>query len=152
MFLYFLDIYPGMELPGHTVALMHVNLSKPQETVKDREAWCAVCRPWSCSQTQLSDWKTMKAALFSVFWETAILFSTVATPIYIPTKRTRVPFSSHPRQHQLFVFWWQPLWQVWGDTSVWFWSDSPINTCHLFVISLPAFSLTCLFHIAWFQS
>ena len=37
MFLYFLDIYPGMELSGHIVALMHVNLSKLQETVKDRE-------------------------------------------------------------------------------------------------------------------
>ena len=37
-----------MELLGHTVALMDMNLSKLQETVKDREAWRAVYSPWSC--------------------------------------------------------------------------------------------------------
>ena len=43
--------------------------------------------------------------LFSVFWETSILFSTVATPLYIPNNQcTRVPFSPHPRQHLLFAF------------------------------------------------
>ena len=43
---------------------------------------------------------------FLVFWETVILLSTVAVPIYIPTNSIggRVTFSPHPGQHLLFVF------------------------------------------------
>ena len=42
---------------------------------------------------------------FLVFWETVILLSTVAVPIYIPTNSIggRVTFSPHPGQHLLFV-------------------------------------------------
>ena len=43
------------------------------------------------------------ATLFSVFWETPILFSPVAAPISIPTSSVGgFPFS-HPLQHLLFV-------------------------------------------------
>ena len=40
------------------------------------------------------------------FWETSILFSIVAAPIHIPTSSVwgRLPFSPHPRQHLLLVF------------------------------------------------
>ena len=31
----------------------------------------------------------------------------------------RAPLSPHPRQH-LLIYWWQPFWQVWEDTSLWF--------------------------------
>ena len=34
---------------------MDMNLSKPQETVKDREAWCAAIHGVVQSRTQLSD-------------------------------------------------------------------------------------------------
>ena len=39
---------------------MDMNLSKLQETVKDREAWCAVVCWVTESQTRLSDWTTTK--------------------------------------------------------------------------------------------
>ena len=39
-------------------ALMDMNLSKLQDIVKDREAWCAVAHGIAKSQTQLSDWTT----------------------------------------------------------------------------------------------
>ena len=37
---------------------MNVSLSKLQEMVKNREAWCAAVRVVSKSRTWLSDWKT----------------------------------------------------------------------------------------------
>ena len=40
---------------------MDMNLSKPRETVKDREAWCAAVLGVTKSQTQLSDSTTAKA-------------------------------------------------------------------------------------------
>ena len=45
--------------------------------------------------------------LFLVFWQTSLLFSTVAAPIYIPTNSVGgfpFSFSPHPHQHLLFVF------------------------------------------------
>ena len=61
----FLDIYPGVELLGHTVIL------------------------------------------FLAFWETAILFSILAAPIYIPTNSVGgLPFLHNLANVSLFVFFW----------------------------------------------
>ena len=40
--------------------------------------------------------------LFSVFWRTSLLFSTVAAPIHIPTSSVEGSLSSIPSQHLLF--------------------------------------------------
>ena len=58
--------------------------------------------------------------LFLVFWETSILFSTVASPIYIPTNSVTFSFLHILANIYLCSFWWQPSWQVWGDISLWF--------------------------------
>ena len=44
---------------------MDMNLSKLQEMVKDREAWCVTVHGVTKSQTQLSDWKKNKSLEFS---------------------------------------------------------------------------------------
>ena len=42
---------------------------------------------------------------FSIYWETSILFSIVAAPIYIHSNSIKkFPFSPYPQQYLLFVF------------------------------------------------
>ena len=35
--------------------LMDMSLSKLQEMVKDREAWCAACSPWGCKELDTTE-------------------------------------------------------------------------------------------------
>ena len=41
--------------------------------------------------------------LFLIFWETFMMFFTLAAPIYIPTAVYKSSFFPHPQQHLLFV-------------------------------------------------
>ena len=45
---------------------MDMSLSKLQEIVKDREAWCAAVHGVAKSQTQLSDWTTKPSLLYRI--------------------------------------------------------------------------------------
>ena len=62
-----------------------------------------------------------------IFWETSILFSTVATSIYIPTNSVQgFPFLKILTNIcYLCCFWWYPFWLVWDDISLWFWLAFP---------------------------
>ena len=84
-----------------------------------------------------------------VFREISILFFTVAAPIYIPVKCMRVPFSPHLTSIcYVCSFWWYLFWQVWGDTSWWFYvslmisNAEPLLMCQLAIcISKRIYSL-----------
>ena len=69
----------------------------------------------------------LTVTLFLTFWETSILFSTMAALIYMPTNSVwGFPFL-HILANICYLcsFWWWPFWQVWGDISLWFWLAFP---------------------------
>ena len=62
-----------------------------------------------------------KAVPFLVFWGNSILFSTVASPVCIPTNSARgFPFLRILSNICLWICLCWPLWLVWDGTSLWF--------------------------------
>lgn len=66
--------------------------------------------------------------LFSgFFWESVILFSTVAAPVFIPTNSEYRFLFLHILANICYLcsFWWWTFWQVWGGFLFWFWFAVP---------------------------
>ena len=68
-------------------------------------------------------WLGYMVVLFLIFWETSILFSIVAVPIYIPTNSGQgFPFL-HILANTYFLSFVENNYsnRLWGDISLWFW-------------------------------
>ena len=79
-------------------------------------------------------------AVILIFWATSIMFSIVTAPIYISPNRVQgFPFTYILTNIcSMCSFWWQQFWQMWGDTSLWFWFASPRR-----LVMLSIFSYAC---------
>ena len=75
-----------------------------------------------------------------IFLGIFMVFSIMAAPIYIPTNSAQ----GFPFLHiltntcYLLYFWWWVFWQVWGDSSLWFWFAFP-----WWLVMLSTFSCAC---------
>ena len=61
--------------------------------------------------------------LFLIFWGIAILCSTAAVPMYIPTACAQASHFLYILTNTCYLrsSWWSPFWQVWGGSSSRFW-------------------------------
>lgn len=76
--------------------------------------------------------------LFLILWRNSILFTMVPALIYIPTNTVPgFPFLQILTNTCYFSsFWWQSLWQLWGDTPLWFCFVFPCDVKYLFICLL----------------
>ena len=80
------------------IDLIDMSLSKLQEIVKDREAWCAAVRGFTKSQTQLSDWTTIEG-------NEALIHATVWMNLEIYAKWKKSDTEDHILSGSIYVRW-----------------------------------------------
>ena len=98
--------------------------------------------------------------VFLIFWGLAVLFSILATLVYIPT----IVFSLLHTLTNIYYslnFWWMPFWKVWDDNS-WFWFIFLYLLVMMRIFSYACWSsvyliwkivysgLLCIFKLGWF--
>ena len=82
-----------MKQLGGSTDSTDMSLSKLQEFVMDREAWCAAIHGVAKGWTWLSDWTDLNWLMtiqFLIFWGTTILFPKAAIQFYNSTSNTQV--------------------------------------------------------------
>ena len=82
-----------MKQLGGSTDSTDMSLSKLQEFVMDREAWCAAIHGVAKGWTWLSDWTELNWLMtiqFLIFWGTTILFPKAAIQFYNSTSNTQV--------------------------------------------------------------
>ena len=121
------DIHPSVELVDHRMGIFLVfwgtfptflycgctNLNSYQQGTaaaagKSLQSCLTLCNPMDCSLPGSS--------IHGIFQATVLEWGAIA----FSQQDTRIPISSYPRW--LFVdFWWESFWQMWGNSSLWFW-------------------------------
>ena len=95
----------GVELLGHMSSIPRLRRWQPTPVFLPGKLHgqksLAGYSPWGLSWTWLS---IHIIVLRLIFWKASILFTTMAAPVYSPTKCAGFAFSPHPCQHLLFVF------------------------------------------------
>ena len=85
----------------------YMNLSKPGETVKDREAWCAAVHGVTKSRAWLRDW-----SIAIIIWFPLVSFSQITQRrargrSLIFTEQRSVSLNSLYKLWKIFFFWWE---------------------------------------------